>query len=66
MTNKSRVVYDDMVTPKEQNDVKLCAHIHVVNVLVKMMQEMKMAKLHKVTTLLHTSFDKWQNKDDRE
>ena len=55
-----------MVTQKEQNDVKLSANIYVVNVLVKMMQEMKMAQLHKVIALLHTPSDKLQNKDDRE
>ena len=55
-----------MVTQKEQNDVKLSAYIYIVNVLVKMMQEMKMAQLHKVIALLHTPCDKWQNKDDRE
>ena len=55
-----------MVTQKEQNDVKLSAYIYVVNVLVKMMQEMKMAQLHKVIALLHTPSDKLQNKDDME
>ena len=55
-----------MVTQKEQNDVKLSANIYVVNVLVKMMQEMKMAQLHEIITLLHTPCDKWQNRDDRE
>ena len=55
-----------MVTQKEENDVKLSADIYVVNVLVKMMQEMKMAQLDKIISLLHTPCDKWQNKDDRE
>ena len=55
-----------MVTQKEQNDVKLSAYIYVVNVLVKMMQEMKMGQLHKIIALLHTPSDKLQNKDDRE
>ena len=50
-----------MVTQKEQNDVKLSAYIYVVNVLVKMMQEMKMAQSHKVIALLHTPSDKLQN-----